>query len=171
MDILKFSAPEVICLFFFSPSPCTFQTGAIKLIRQIKWHDEKCSSQNVYFFFSSGTSTSKPKLIPYFDSSLAKSASSVAHQTSSALLQRSSFDQTICTSFNFVYPSFSSIQFFLLQQVISPNKICQQSSMVPLCRKCNCNRSRVQGDGCFCIPFSQQHPNTFTTALNVRQPP
>ncbi|XP_042388174.1 probable indole-3-acetic acid-amido synthetase GH3.6 [Zingiber officinale] len=40
------------------------------------------------FFNSSGTSTSNPKLIPYFDSSLAKSASSVAHQTSSALLQR-----------------------------------------------------------------------------------
>lgn len=129
------------------------------------------SSQNVYFFFSSGTSTSKSKLIPYFDSSLAKSASSVGHQTRLALLQRLSFNQTICTTFNFVYLSISSIQLLLLQQVISPEKICQQSSMVPLCRKRDHNRSRVQGNGCFCTPFSQQDPNAFATALNVRQPP
>ncbi|KAK7336709.1 hypothetical protein VNO77_17255 [Canavalia gladiata] len=42
------------------------------------------------FFYSSGTSSSsmKPKLIPYFDSSLSKAASFIAHRGSAAVLQR-----------------------------------------------------------------------------------
>lgn len=40
------------------------------------------------FFYSSGTSNLTPKLIPFFDSSHAKSASNLAHQGSSALLRR-----------------------------------------------------------------------------------
>ncbi|CAL9150534.1 unnamed protein product [Musa hybrid cultivar] len=42
----------------------------------------------ICFFNSSGTSTMKPKLIPFFDSIHAKSASSLAHQASSAFLHR-----------------------------------------------------------------------------------
>ncbi|KAJ0980722.1 hypothetical protein J5N97_008977 [Dioscorea zingiberensis] len=40
------------------------------------------------FFYSSGTSTMSPKMIPYFESNLAKASSNLSHQTSSALLQR-----------------------------------------------------------------------------------
>ncbi|XP_039126770.1 probable indole-3-acetic acid-amido synthetase GH3.6 [Dioscorea cayenensis subsp. rotundata] len=40
------------------------------------------------FFYSSGTSTMNPKMIPFFESMPAKSSSSLAHQCSSALLQR-----------------------------------------------------------------------------------
>ncbi|XP_027351066.1 probable indole-3-acetic acid-amido synthetase GH3.6 [Abrus precatorius] len=42
------------------------------------------------FFYSSGTSSSsmKPKLIPYFDSTLSKAASFIAHRGSVAVLQR-----------------------------------------------------------------------------------
>ncbi|KAK8532546.1 hypothetical protein V6N12_053984 [Hibiscus sabdariffa] len=40
------------------------------------------------FFYSSGTSTMKPKLIPYFDSALSKAASQIAHQGSAAVLRR-----------------------------------------------------------------------------------
>ncbi|XP_061341320.1 probable indole-3-acetic acid-amido synthetase GH3.6 [Gastrolobium bilobum] len=40
------------------------------------------------FFYSSGTSSMKPKLIPYFDSSLSKAASFIAHRGSVAVLQR-----------------------------------------------------------------------------------
>ncbi|XP_072967643.1 probable indole-3-acetic acid-amido synthetase GH3.6 [Typha angustifolia] len=40
------------------------------------------------FFLSSGTSSSKPKLVPFFDSQLAKTSSNLAHQASSALLRR-----------------------------------------------------------------------------------
>ncbi|XP_010914349.1 probable indole-3-acetic acid-amido synthetase GH3.6 [Elaeis guineensis] len=40
------------------------------------------------FFYSSGTSNLRPKLIPFFDSSHAKSASNLAHQASSTLLRR-----------------------------------------------------------------------------------
>ncbi|KAL5796802.1 hypothetical protein ACOSQ2_001622 [Xanthoceras sorbifolium] len=42
----------------------------------------------VCFFYSSGTSSVKPKLIPYFDSSLSRVASQIAHQGSGAILQR-----------------------------------------------------------------------------------
>ncbi|KAJ8490603.1 hypothetical protein OPV22_012324 [Ensete ventricosum] len=42
----------------------------------------------ICFFKSSGTSTMKPKLIPYFDSIHAKSVSSLAHQAISAFLHR-----------------------------------------------------------------------------------
>ncbi|KAK4273150.1 hypothetical protein QN277_021605 [Acacia crassicarpa] len=40
------------------------------------------------FFYSSGTSSMKPKLIPYFDSSLSKAASFIAHRGSVSILQR-----------------------------------------------------------------------------------
>ncbi|XP_022758134.1 probable indole-3-acetic acid-amido synthetase GH3.6 [Durio zibethinus] len=40
------------------------------------------------FFYSSGTSSMKPKLIPYFDSALSKAASYIAHQGSAAVLRR-----------------------------------------------------------------------------------
>ncbi|KAM0998320.1 hypothetical protein FF1_008075 [Malus domestica] len=40
------------------------------------------------FFYSSGTSSPRPKLIPYFDSKLSKAASFIAHQGSSAILKR-----------------------------------------------------------------------------------
>ncbi|CAL5193594.1 unnamed protein product [Lathyrus oleraceus] len=39
------------------------------------------------FFYSSGTTSMKPKLIPYFDSALSKSASFIAHTGSIAVLQ------------------------------------------------------------------------------------
>ncbi|EOX94871.1 hypothetical protein QUC31_004732 [Theobroma cacao] len=42
----------------------------------------------VCFFYSSGTSSMKPKLIPYFDSALSKAASYIAHQGSAAVLRR-----------------------------------------------------------------------------------
>ncbi|KAL9435803.1 hypothetical protein AB3S75_021967 [Citrus x aurantiifolia] len=42
----------------------------------------------VCFFYSSGTSSKKPKLIPYFDSALSKAASQIAHQGSIAILRR-----------------------------------------------------------------------------------
>ncbi|KAL4324533.1 hypothetical protein GQ457_11G002750 [Hibiscus cannabinus] len=42
----------------------------------------------VCFFYSSGTSSIKPKLIPYFDSALSKAASHIAHQGSAAVLRR-----------------------------------------------------------------------------------
>ncbi|XVF21843.1 hypothetical protein REPUB_Repub12eG0124600 [Reevesia pubescens] len=42
----------------------------------------------VCFFYSSGTSSMKPKLIPYFDSALSKAASSIANQGSAAVLRR-----------------------------------------------------------------------------------
>uniref|UniRef100_A0A1D1YDG0 Putative indole-3-acetic acid-amido synthetase GH3.6 n=1 Tax=Anthurium amnicola TaxID=1678845 RepID=A0A1D1YDG0_9ARAE len=42
----------------------------------------------VCFFYSSGTSSTRPKMIPFFDSQPAKAASSLAHQASSALLRR-----------------------------------------------------------------------------------
>ncbi|KAG6703707.1 hypothetical protein I3842_07G099300 [Carya illinoinensis] len=41
------------------------------------------------FFYSSGTSAMKPKLIPYFDSKLSKAASFMAHQGSASILRRS----------------------------------------------------------------------------------
>ncbi|KAL6214767.1 hypothetical protein ACLB2K_014199 [Fragaria x ananassa] len=40
------------------------------------------------FFYSSGTSSPRPKLIPYFDSKLSKAASFIAHQGSAAILRR-----------------------------------------------------------------------------------
>ncbi|KAM5563828.1 putative indole-3-acetic acid-amido synthetase GH3.6 [Rosa sericea] len=40
------------------------------------------------FFYSSGTSSPRPKLIPYFDSKLSKAASYIAHQGSAAILRR-----------------------------------------------------------------------------------
>ncbi|KDP21524.1 hypothetical protein JCGZ_21995 [Jatropha curcas] len=40
------------------------------------------------FFYSSGTSTMNPKLIPYFDSALSRAASYIAHQGSSAIFRR-----------------------------------------------------------------------------------
>ncbi|BFG43230.1 hypothetical protein CerSpe_295040 [Prunus speciosa] len=40
------------------------------------------------FFYSSGTSSPRPKLIPYFDSKLSKAASYIAHQGSAAILKR-----------------------------------------------------------------------------------
>ncbi|KAJ6401146.1 hypothetical protein OIU84_016538 [Salix udensis] len=43
------------------------------------------------FFYSSGTSTMKPKLIPYFDSALSRAASYNAHQGSAAIF-RKNFD-------------------------------------------------------------------------------
>ncbi|KAF8394477.1 hypothetical protein HHK36_020685 [Tetracentron sinense] len=42
----------------------------------------------VCFFYSSGTSTMKPKMIPYFDSMHSKAASFLAHQGSAAVLRR-----------------------------------------------------------------------------------
>lgn len=42
----------------------------------------------VCFFYSSGTSSMNPKLIPYFDSPLSKAASQIAHQGSGAILRR-----------------------------------------------------------------------------------
>ncbi|KAH0978473.1 hypothetical protein GBA52_028192 [Prunus armeniaca] len=42
----------------------------------------------VCFFYSSGTSSPRPKLIPYFDSKLSKAASYIAHQGSAAILKR-----------------------------------------------------------------------------------
>ncbi|XVE73210.1 hypothetical protein DITRI_Ditri11bG0098900 [Diplodiscus trichospermus] len=42
----------------------------------------------VCFFYSSGTTSMKPKLIPYFDSALSKAASHIAHQGSAAVLRR-----------------------------------------------------------------------------------
>ncbi|KAK5813342.1 putative indole-3-acetic acid-amido synthetase GH3.6 [Gossypium arboreum] len=42
----------------------------------------------VCFFYSSGTSSMKPKLIPYFDSTLSKGASHIAHQGSAAVLRK-----------------------------------------------------------------------------------
>ncbi|XVF72494.1 hypothetical protein PTKIN_Ptkin12aG0125800 [Pterospermum kingtungense] len=42
----------------------------------------------VCFFYSSGTSSLKPKLIPYFDSALSKAASYIAHQGSAAVIRR-----------------------------------------------------------------------------------
>ncbi|XP_057718163.1 probable indole-3-acetic acid-amido synthetase GH3.6 [Arachis stenosperma] len=40
------------------------------------------------FFYSSGTSSMKPKLIPYFDSTLSQAASFIAHRGSTAVLHR-----------------------------------------------------------------------------------
>ncbi|KAB5527498.1 hypothetical protein DKX38_021345 [Salix brachista] len=40
------------------------------------------------FFYSSGTSTMKPKLIPYFDSALSRAASYNAHQGSAAIFRK-----------------------------------------------------------------------------------
>ncbi|KAK6937471.1 GH3 family [Dillenia turbinata] len=40
------------------------------------------------FFYSSGTTSMKPKLIPYFDSAASKAASSLAHQASTVILRR-----------------------------------------------------------------------------------
>ncbi|XP_043718719.1 probable indole-3-acetic acid-amido synthetase GH3.6 [Telopea speciosissima] len=40
------------------------------------------------FFYSSGTSSMRPKLIPYFDSPHSKAASFLAHQASAAILRR-----------------------------------------------------------------------------------
>ncbi|KAJ4834944.1 hypothetical protein Tsubulata_038895 [Turnera subulata] len=40
------------------------------------------------FFYSSGTSTMRPKLIPYFDSAPSRAASYIAHQGSTAILQK-----------------------------------------------------------------------------------
>ncbi|XP_054801318.1 probable indole-3-acetic acid-amido synthetase GH3.6 [Prosopis cineraria] len=40
------------------------------------------------FFYSSGTSSMKPKLIPYFDSNYSKAASFIAHRGSVSILQR-----------------------------------------------------------------------------------
>ncbi|KAE8679617.1 methyl-CpG-binding domain-containing protein 4-like isoform 1 [Hibiscus syriacus] len=42
----------------------------------------------VCFFYSSGTTSMKPKLIPYFDSALSKAASYIAHQGSAVVLRR-----------------------------------------------------------------------------------
>ncbi|CAL5433103.1 unnamed protein product [Camellia sinensis] len=42
----------------------------------------------VCFFYSSGTSSMKPKLIPYFDSAPSKAISFLAHQGSAAILRR-----------------------------------------------------------------------------------
>ncbi|CAJ2633288.1 indole-3-acetic acid-amido synthetase [Trifolium pratense] len=42
----------------------------------------------ICFFYSSGTTSMKPKLIPYFDSTLSKAASFVGHRGSIAVLQR-----------------------------------------------------------------------------------
>ncbi|THG04480.1 hypothetical protein TEA_022652 [Camellia sinensis var. sinensis] len=44
----------------------------------------------VCFFYSSGTSSMKPKLIPYFDSAPSKAISFLAHQGSAAILRRHS---------------------------------------------------------------------------------
>lgn len=53
-------------------------------------HDQPLLSVDplVCFFYSSGTSTMKPKLIPYFDSKLSKAASFIAHKGSTAILRR-----------------------------------------------------------------------------------
>ncbi|KAI9180017.1 hypothetical protein LWI28_000318 [Acer negundo] len=53
-------------------------------------HDKPLLSVDplVCFFYSSGTSSVKPKLIPYFDSTLSKAASQIAHQGSGAILRR-----------------------------------------------------------------------------------
>ncbi|GLT75704.1 hypothetical protein SLA2020_474060 [Shorea laevis] len=53
-------------------------------------HDQPLLSVDplVCFFYSSGTSTMKPKLIPYFDSKLSKAASFIAHKGSAAILRR-----------------------------------------------------------------------------------
>ncbi|XP_058077880.1 probable indole-3-acetic acid-amido synthetase GH3.6 [Magnolia sinica] len=42
----------------------------------------------ICFFYSSGTNSSKPKMIPYFDSKPGKEASYLAHQASAALVRR-----------------------------------------------------------------------------------
>ncbi|MQL76244.1 hypothetical protein Taro_008645 [Colocasia esculenta] len=42
----------------------------------------------ICFFYSSGTSSTRPKMVPYFDSQPAKVASGLAHQASFALLRR-----------------------------------------------------------------------------------
>ncbi|PIN26074.1 hypothetical protein CDL12_01179 [Handroanthus impetiginosus] len=42
----------------------------------------------VCFFYSSGTSSMKPKLLPYFDSKSGRAASSLAHQGTAAILRR-----------------------------------------------------------------------------------
>ncbi|GLU03470.1 hypothetical protein SLE2022_206670 [Rubroshorea leprosula] len=53
-------------------------------------HDQPLLSVDplVCFFSSTGTSSMKPKLIPYFDSALSKAASFLGHQGSGALLKR-----------------------------------------------------------------------------------
>lgn len=53
-------------------------------------HDQRFLSVDplVCFFYSSGTSSMKPKLIPYFDSVPSKAISSLAHQGSAAILRR-----------------------------------------------------------------------------------
>ncbi|KAK8482153.1 hypothetical protein V6N11_027607 [Hibiscus sabdariffa] len=56
------------------------------------------------FFYSSGTSTMKPKLIPYFDSALSKAASQIAHQGSAAVLRRSFPPRPeVCKRLVFIY--------------------------------------------------------------------
>ncbi|KAK8998185.1 hypothetical protein V6N11_083579 [Hibiscus sabdariffa] len=56
------------------------------------------------FFYSSGTSTMKPKLIPYFDSALSKAASQIAHQGSAAVLRRSFPPRPeVCKRLAFIY--------------------------------------------------------------------
>ncbi|KAL4603086.1 hypothetical protein ACB092_10G100800 [Castanea dentata] len=53
-------------------------------------HDQPLLSVDplICFFFSSGASTMKPKLIPYFDSKLSRAASFIAHQGSNAIHRR-----------------------------------------------------------------------------------
>ncbi|XP_030451418.1 probable indole-3-acetic acid-amido synthetase GH3.6 [Syzygium oleosum] len=47
-----------------------------------------CVDPLVCFFYSSGTSSTRPKLIPFFDSPLSRAASFIAHQGSAAVLGR-----------------------------------------------------------------------------------
>ncbi|XP_065020723.1 probable indole-3-acetic acid-amido synthetase GH3.6 isoform X2 [Musa acuminata AAA Group] len=68
----------------------------------------------ICFFNSSGTSTMKPKLIPFFDSIHAKSASSLAHQASSAFLHRCSCRSSKpCCSYLIYLTSFSCLGYSL----------------------------------------------------------
>ncbi|XP_030532784.2 probable indole-3-acetic acid-amido synthetase GH3.6 [Rhodamnia argentea] len=47
-----------------------------------------CLDPLVCFFYSSGTSSMRPKMIPYFDTPLSRAASFIAHQAGAAVLRR-----------------------------------------------------------------------------------
>ncbi|EEF37626.1 conserved hypothetical protein [Ricinus communis] len=63
-------------------------------------HDQPLLSVDplVCFFYSSGASTMKPKLIPYYDSALSRAASYIAHQGSKAIFQRKTIGIGLCPS-------------------------------------------------------------------------
>lgn len=89
-------------------------------------------------FLSSGTSSStmKPKLIPYFDSSLSKAASFIGHRGSVAVRQRWTNQINFHFSQNLkdILCLFNKMSFkFKLLQAISSKARSEQDPMVSLC--------------------------------------